>query len=157
MILFFDSLESTRNFVQLIGVTSRQYYINRKWIAGLLTNFKNFYPAVFTGISRHFRFSEPVVRGEPAGGLQRRRPLRAGHFRFSGLLVRPAAGVLNQSRGAQAPGPGWIDRGRGRFHPDNSQPITRHGGGWGDSRLRTRRSMADVWKRTWDRCPCHGR
>jgi small subunit ribosomal protein S2 len=62
-ILFFDSLESTRNFVQLIGVTSRQYYINRKWIAGLLTNFKNFYPAVFTGISRHFRFSEHHYSG----------------------------------------------------------------------------------------------
>jgi small subunit ribosomal protein S2 len=62
-ILFFDSLESTRNFVQLIGVTSRQYYINRKWIAGLLTNFKNFYPAVFTGISRHFRFSEHQYSG----------------------------------------------------------------------------------------------
>jgi small subunit ribosomal protein S2 len=55
-VLFFDSLESTRPFVEFIGITSKQYYINRKWIAGLLTNFKNFYPAVFTGISRHFRF-----------------------------------------------------------------------------------------------------
>lgn len=55
-VLFFDSLESTKPFVEFIGITSKQYYINRKWIAGLLTNFKNFYPAVFTGISRHFRF-----------------------------------------------------------------------------------------------------
>lgn len=62
-ILFFDSHESTRNFVHFIGTTSRQYYINRKWIAGLLTNFKNFYPAVFTGISRHFRFSESKYAG----------------------------------------------------------------------------------------------
>src|SRR4051812_32764123 len=44
-VLFFDNHESTRNFVHFIGITSRQYYINRKWIAGLLTNFKNFYPA----------------------------------------------------------------------------------------------------------------
>lgn len=57
-VLFFDNHESTRIFVHYIGSTSRQFYINRKWIAGLLTNFKNFYPAVFTGISRHFRFSE---------------------------------------------------------------------------------------------------
>lgn len=57
-ILFFDSLEGMRNFVEFIGVTSKQYYISQKWIAGLLTNFKNFYPAVFTGISRHFKFSE---------------------------------------------------------------------------------------------------
>src|SRR5258708_32486617 len=49
-ILFFDSHESTRNFVHFIGTTSRQYYINRKWIAGLLTNFKNFYTAGFTVI-----------------------------------------------------------------------------------------------------------
>lgn len=57
-VLFFDNHDSTRTFVHYIGSTSRQFYINRKWIAGLLTNFKNFYPAVFTGISRHFRFSE---------------------------------------------------------------------------------------------------
>ena len=55
-VLFFDNLESTGPFVEFIGITAKQYYINRKWIAGLLTNFKNFYPAVFTGISRHFRF-----------------------------------------------------------------------------------------------------
>ena len=62
-VLFFDSHESTRIFVHYIGSTSRQFYINRKWIAGLLTNFKNFYPAVFTGISRHFRFSEHNYAG----------------------------------------------------------------------------------------------
>jgi len=62
-VLFFDSHESTRIFVHYIGSTSRQFYINRKWIAGLLTNFKNFYPAVFTGISRHFRFSEHKYAG----------------------------------------------------------------------------------------------
>ncbi len=62
-VLFFDNHESTQNFVRFIGVTSRQYYISRKWIAGLLTNFKNFYPAVFSGMSRHFRFSESRYAG----------------------------------------------------------------------------------------------
>jgi small subunit ribosomal protein S2 len=62
-ILFFDNHESTQNFVRFIGVTSKQYYISRKWIAGLLTNFKNFYPAVFSGMSRHFRFSESRYAG----------------------------------------------------------------------------------------------
>jgi small subunit ribosomal protein S2 len=62
-VLFFDNHESTQNFVRFIGVTSRQYYISRKWIAGLLTNFKNFYPAVFSGMSRHFRFSESRYSG----------------------------------------------------------------------------------------------
>lgn len=55
-ILFYDGVEYTRNFVRFIGLTSKQYFIGRKWIAGLLTNFKEFYPAVFTGASRHFRF-----------------------------------------------------------------------------------------------------
>lgn len=62
-VLFFDNHESTQNFVRFIGVTSKQYYISRKWIAGLLTNFKNFYPAVFSGMSRHFRFSESRYAG----------------------------------------------------------------------------------------------
>lgn len=62
-ILFFDNNELTQDLVKYIGLTSRQYYINKKWIAGLLTNFKNFYPAVFTGISRHFRFSENKYAG----------------------------------------------------------------------------------------------
>lgn len=62
-VLFFDNHDSTRTFVHFIGSTSRQFYINRKWIAGLLTNFKNFYPAVFTGVSRHFRFSEIKYAG----------------------------------------------------------------------------------------------
>ena len=56
-VLFFDNHEQTHDLIQFIGTTSRQYFINKKWIAGLLTNFKNFYPAVFTGVSRHFRFS----------------------------------------------------------------------------------------------------
>lgn len=56
-VLFFDNLYGLSDFINFIGNTSRQYSIGRKWIAGLLTNFKYFYPAVFTGISRHFRFS----------------------------------------------------------------------------------------------------
>lgn len=62
-VLFFDSHDSTQDLIQFIGTTSRQYFINKKWIAGLLTNFKNFYPAVFTGVSRHFRFSEGKYAG----------------------------------------------------------------------------------------------
>lgn len=62
-VLFFDNHDSTQDLVQFIGTTSRQYFINKKWIAGLLTNFKNFYPAVFTGVSRHFRFSEGKYAG----------------------------------------------------------------------------------------------
>ena len=62
-ILFFDNHESTQNFVRFVGVTAKQYYISRKWIAGLLTNFKHFYPAVFSGMSRHFRFSESRYAG----------------------------------------------------------------------------------------------
>lgn len=57
-VLFFDSHDATRIFVHFIGLTARQYYINQKWIAGLLTNFKNFYPAVFTGVSRHFNLGD---------------------------------------------------------------------------------------------------
>lgn len=62
-VLFFDNHEQTHDLIQFIGTTSRQYFINKKWIAGLLTNFKNFYPAVFTGVSRHFRFSETKYAG----------------------------------------------------------------------------------------------
>lgn len=84
-ILFFDSLEGVRNFVEIIGVTSKQYFINKKWIAGLLTNFKNFYPAVFSGISRHFRFSQ-------------------GHFSGMRYIHRPpnATCLLNIDRGSSA-------------------------------------------------------
>ncbi len=56
-ILFYDGASYTQTFISFVGATSKQYYINQKWIAGLLTNFKEFYPAVFTGVSKHFRFS----------------------------------------------------------------------------------------------------
>lgn len=58
-ILFYDGgCEAMRHFVRFIGLTSKQYSVTQKWIAGLLTNFKEFYPAVFIGFSRHFRFSK---------------------------------------------------------------------------------------------------
>lgn len=59
-VLFYDGSEHTQLFIRFIGVTSRQHFINHKWIAGLLTNFKEFYPAAFTGMSRHFRF--PAIK-----------------------------------------------------------------------------------------------
>ena len=62
-VLFFDNFEGTRSLVEFIGLSSKQYYINQKWIAGLLTNFKNFYPAVFSGVSRHFRFYQTKYKG----------------------------------------------------------------------------------------------
>lgn len=63
-VLFYDGgFESMRLFVRFIGLTSKQYSVGQKWIAGLLTNFKDFYPAVFTGISRHFRFPKVNFSG----------------------------------------------------------------------------------------------
>jgi small subunit ribosomal protein S2 len=55
-VLFYDGSNHTKTFISFIGTTSKQYFVNQKWIAGLLTNFKKFYPAVFTGVSRHFKF-----------------------------------------------------------------------------------------------------
>ena len=56
-VLFYDGgCEAMRHFVRFIGLTAKQYSVSQKWIAGLLTNFKEFYPAVFTGVSRHFCF-----------------------------------------------------------------------------------------------------
>lgn len=63
-VLFYDGgFESMRLFVRFIGLTSKQHFVGQKWIAGLLTNFKDFYPAVFTGISRHFRFPKVNFSG----------------------------------------------------------------------------------------------
>jgi ribosomal protein S2 len=60
--LYIDSFGYS-NLVSYFAIKSRQYFVNFSWIAGTFTNFKYFYPAVFTGKSKHFLFDKNLYEG----------------------------------------------------------------------------------------------